>query len=202
VAPAVDGKAVSHFLQDWNIDTEISKGGLLASQSQSQSQSHIGARKVFLLQRKEGKVGAGLGKTTGWIHRATLKKRAVEEMSGCKYVEIIDEGLVIERKGKRQTLPVDTVIICAGQECFKPLMEPLVGKAGTGAAPMKQGSPAVFLIGGSLEAGELDAKRAIDQGTRLAAVIETSKTGQVFNAPIENAAKLMQTVTSWMGGNK
>jgi 2,4-dienoyl-CoA reductase (NADPH2) len=145
------------------------------------------ARKVYLLQRKAGKVGAGLGKTTGWIHRTTLKKRAVEELSGCSYIEVNDDGLVIERGGKRQTLAVDTVVICAGQESYKPLLDPLA----------KLGKP-VFLVGGSQEAGELDAKRAIDQGTRLAAVIETAKTGDVFEAPVELMTTVMQTVQSYL----
>ena len=192
VSPAVDHAAVDHFLADWGIDKTISRGGLEAPASIKPGSSSVpaaGTRKVYLLQRKEGKVGAGLGKTTGWIHRTTLKKRAVEELSGCKYVEINDAGLVIERKGKRQTLDVDTVVICAGQEPYKPLQGPLL-KAQPGRA--------VFLIGGSLEAGELDAKRAIDQGTRLAAQIEMAQSGQVFSAPVENSAKVMKMISSFV----
>ena len=186
VTPKVDHAAVGHFLKDWGIDTSISHGGLLPP-SPSVTPPAGAARKVYLLQRKAGKVGAGLGKTTGWIHRTTLKKRAVEELSGCSYIEVNDDGLVIERGGKRQTLAVDTVVICAGQESYKPLLDPLA----------KLGKP-VFLIGGSQEAGELDAKRAIDQGTRLAAVIEIAKTGDVFEAPVELMTTVMQTVQSYL----
>lgn len=161
---------IQEFLNQWGVDNTFTVPGGL---NKSPVKPHIN-RKIYLMQRKEGKVGSTLGKTTGWIHRSTLKQRAVEELSGCKYIEITDEGLVIERKGKQQTIPVDTVVLCAGQEPHKPLLEPL-----------KQLQKKVFLIGGSLEASELDAKRAIDQGTRLAATIETAKTGDVFNAPVE-----------------
>ena len=104
-----------------------------------------------------------------------MKKRGVLEMPGCSYIEVTDEGLVIERAGKRETLPVDTVVLCAGQVPVRDLFESLKGKS----SPSK-----VFMIGGAFEAGELDAKRAIDQGTRLAAVVEEANTGDVFDAPI------------------
>lgn len=198
VPPAVDTEAVEHFLRDWGIDKSIEKGGLLGRPDIRREAPPIpataatpAARKVYLLQRKEGKVGAGLGKTTGWIHRATLKKRAVEEMSGCAYVEVNDSGLVISRGGKETTLPVDTVVICAGQEPYRDLLEPL-----------KAAGKPVFLIGGSYEAGELDAKRAIDQGTRLAVQIETAKTGDVFDAPISMQSKALQMAESFMSKKK
>lgn len=197
MTPAVDHDAVETFLNDWSIDKAISRGGLLSQTTEKNSgfnsrdnTSHgINARKIYLLQRKDGKLGAGLGKTTGWIHRSTLRKRGVEEISGCKYIEVNDEGLVIECEGKLRTLAVDTVVICAGQESYKPLLGPLLQSAA---------ERPVFVIGGALEAGELDAKRAIDQGTRLAAVIETAKTGQVFDAPVETVAKVMQAVKKFL----
>lgn len=99
----------------------------------------------------------------GWIHRAELKKRNVQHIGKCKYLEVTDEGLVIESDGSKRTLSVDTVVVCAGQEPDRSLQKPLTlpGTATSQARP-----PKVFLIGGSQEASELDAKRAIDQGTR------------------------------------
>jgi 2,4-dienoyl-CoA reductase (NADPH2) len=80
-------------------------------------------RKIYLLQRKTGKLGEGLGKTTGWVHRTTMKKRGVIEMDGCAYKEVSDKGLVIERNGQSELLDVDTVVICAGQESLRDLYE-------------------------------------------------------------------------------
>ena len=122
--PQVDKKAVAEYLKYWGIDQSVAHGGVFPPSITSKSTSTstptpTAARKVYLLQRKKGKIGAGLGKTTGWIHRTVMKKRGVEEISGCKYVEINNEGLVIERgegdKKTRQTLEVDTVVLCAGQ---------------------------------------------------------------------------------------
>ncbi|MGH8858819.1 MAG: NADPH-dependent 2,4-dienoyl-CoA reductase, partial [Polaromonas sp.] len=125
---------------------------------------------VTLLQRKPGKLGKGLGKTTGWIHRAALKMKNVEMLSGVNYERIGDNleggsglGLFITFGEKRQdgtVLAVDNIVLCAGQEPLRELLEPLR------AAGVK-----THLIGGADEASELDAKRAINQGTRLAAVI-------------------------------
>ena len=114
-------------------------------------------RQVFLLQRKAGKIGAGLGKTTGWVHRAALKTKQVEQLRGVNYERIDNEGLHItfgEKHQNPRVLAVDTVVICAGQEPVRDL-----------AAAF----PQAHLIGGADVATELDAKRAIDQGTRLAA---------------------------------
>ena len=114
-------------------------------------------RQVFLLQRKPGKIGAGLGKTTGWVHRAALKTKQVEQLRGVNYERIDNEGLHItfgEKHQNPRVLAVDTVVICAGQEPVRDL-----------AAAF----PQAHLIGGADVATELDAKRAIDQGTRLAA---------------------------------
>ena len=121
------------------------------------------AREVILLQRKAGKPGAGLGKTTGWIHRATLKMKGVQMISGVNYERIEERGLLITYGDKRETptwLDVDNIVLCAGQEPLRELMEPLA------AANVK-----THLIGGADKATELDAKRAIDQGCRLAAAL-------------------------------
>lgn len=185
-APAekVDPVAVSQFLASWGVDTQLRTGGLLSKDEFKTAAATLPkpTRKVYLLQRKEGKLGSGLGKTTGWIHRTTLKHRQVEELDGCKYVEINDSGLVIERKGKQTTLEVDTVVICAGQEPLRELLE-----------PAKALGKKVFIVGGAYEAGELDAKRAIDQGTRLAAAIENTKSGEVLDAPVSLVHKIAKT---------
>ncbi|MGZ0151215.1 oxidoreductase [Kribbella sp. WER1] len=115
-------------------------------------------RKVYLLQRKDGKIGAGLGKTTGWVHRAALKNKQVEQLRGVNYERIDDEGLHITfgpKREKPRVLAVDTVVICAGQEPLRELAGQLTGRP-------------VHLIGGADVAAEVDAKRAIDQATRLA----------------------------------
>ena len=117
-------------------------------------------RQVYLLQRKPDKMGATLGKTTGWIHRITLKQRKVIMINGVTYNKIDDDGLHITLKGEPRRLAVDTVIICAGQEPQKDLKDELEN----------QRIP-IHLIGGADLAVELDAKRAIDQGARLAAKI-------------------------------
>jgi len=116
------------------------------------------AREVWLLQRSAGKPGARLGKTTGWIHRATLKAKKVQMLGGVEYLGVDDAGLRIRVDGQEQVLPVDHVVVCAGQEPFKPLQAALEG-----------GPAVVHVIGGADVAAELDAKRAIAQGSRLAA---------------------------------
>ena len=115
-------------------------------------------RQVYLLQRKSAKVGDGLAKTTGWIRRTLLKKRGVVMISGVNYERIDDAGLHITVDGEAKTLPVDTIVVCAGQEPCRDLQAPLAAA----------GIP-VTLIGGADVAAELDAKRAIAQGTRVAA---------------------------------
>ena len=117
-------------------------------------------REVFLLQRKATPVGRGLGKTTGWIHRITLKQRKVIMINGVTYNKIDKDGLHITLKGEARCLAVDTVIICAGQEPLRDLKDEL-----------ENAGMAFHLIGGADLAAELDAKRAIDQGARLAAKI-------------------------------
>ena len=118
---------------------------------------------MTLLQRKAGKLGAGLGKTTGWIHRSTLKQKDVQMMGGVNYEAIGDQGLLISHGEKREDptwLACDTVVLCAGQVPHRPLADELHALGRT-----------VHVIGGALEAGELDAKRAIDQAAQLAARI-------------------------------
>lgn len=144
-----------HWLKEWGIDKQLGeRGGLITPEIDAPE------RQIWLLQRKECKVGEGLGKTTGWIHRTVLKNRKVQMLSGVQYLGIDDEGLHIQIGEAKQCLPVDQVIICAGQEPLKEL------QAGLQAA----GKP-VHIIGGADVAAELDAKRAIRQGAELAAVI-------------------------------
>lgn len=154
----VEGKgdrSRDHWLKEWGIDKQLGeRGGLMAPVIDAPE------RQVWLLQRKESKVGDSLGKTTGWIHRTVLKNRKVEMLSGVQYLRIDDAGLHIQVGEQQQCLPVDQVIICAGQEPLKEL------QAGLQAA----GKP-VHIIGGADVAAELDAKRAIRQGAELAAVI-------------------------------
>lgn len=145
------------FLKEWGIDKTLTEKGGLAPQG---VQPHPSPRQIWLLQRKASKVGDGLGKTTGWIHRTSLKMKNVEMLSSVSYDKIDDEGLHIRVKDKHMVLPVDNVIICAGQEPLRELQEGLQGLGKT-----------VHLIGGADVAAELDAKRAINQGSRLAAVI-------------------------------
>ena len=116
-------------------------------------------REIYLLQRKTTPVGAGLGKTSGWVHRAQLKKHNVRMLRGVQYKAITDEGLWIETAGQDQLLRVDTIVVCAGQESVKEIM-PTDGE-NTFAK--------YHIIGGAKLAGELDAKRAIREGAELAA---------------------------------
>ena len=141
------------FNDEWGIDpTYANRGGLKPPHSEASP------RQVYLLQRKSSKVGDGLAKTTGWIRRTLLKKRGVEMISGVNYERIDDAGLHITVNGEAKTLAVDTIVICAGQESQRELQ-----------APLEAAGIPVSLIGGADVASELDAKRAIDQGTRLAA---------------------------------
>ncbi|KJS58129.1 NADPH-dependent 2,4-dienoyl-CoA reductase [Streptomyces rubellomurinus] len=143
------------FQAKWGIDAEYrERGGLRAPERPRPP------RQVHLLQRKTSKVGAGLGKTTGWIHRTELKHRGVTMVAGASYDLIDDAGLHFTVDGERQLLPVDTVVLCTGQEPRRDLHEAL-GALGVTA----------HLIGGADVAAELDAKRAIKQGTELAAAL-------------------------------
>tara|TARA_R110000822_G_scaffold26568_4_gene79915 strand:- start:2922 stop:4991 length:2070 start_codon:yes stop_codon:yes gene_type:complete len=152
-----------HFMREWGVDLTVEHRGGIQGVTPEVPEP---AREVFLLQRKSSKVGKNLGKTTGWIHRTSLKNRKVQMMPGVTYRKIDDEGLHITvtpkgaEQGEDRVLPVDTIILCAGQEPLREL------QSGLEAAGLR-----VHLIGGSDVAAELDAKRAIDQGSRLAASI-------------------------------
>jgi len=155
VAAFLTAPADADFYADWGVDTEhASAGGVIAPVRATAT------RTVHLLQRKDGKIGAGLGKTTGWIHRAELKHRGVTMTAGATYHRVDDEGLHLTVGGERRVLAVDNVVICAGQEPRRELHDALA-ELGVKA----------HLIGGADTAAELDAKRAVDQGTRLAAAI-------------------------------
>jgi 2,4-dienoyl-CoA reductase (NADPH2) len=146
----------ARFFAEWGVDTTGTvRGGL--------KDAHIGPvpRKIYLLQRKVGKVGDGLGKTTGWIHRTSLKNRCVEMIPGVTYRKVDDAGLHITVEDKDMTLAVDHVIVCAGQEPNRELQTALQAQG-----------VRVHLIGGADKAAELDAKRAIQQGTELALSID------------------------------
>ena len=150
-----DKSEAERFNDEWGIDpTYASRGGLKPVVDEKSP------RRVFLLQRKSSKVGDGLAKTTGWIRRTLLKKRGVKMLAGVDYERIDETGLHIKINGEPKTLPVDTIVVCAGQESRRELQAPLAAA----------GIP-VTLIGGADLASELDAKRAIDQGTRVAAAL-------------------------------
>ena len=151
-SPALDP---ARWMAEWGVDPSFEARGALA-----RPQPEAPARKVWLLQRSPGKPGARLGKTTGWIHRATLKAKGVKMLGGVEYLGVDDAGLHIRVEGHEQTLPVDHVVICAGQEPRRDLHVALLA-AGVEA----------HLIGGADVAAELDAKRAINQGSRLAATL-------------------------------
>lgn len=142
---------------EWGVaDPATARGGLATEAPHAAAP----ARQVTLLQRKAGKLGAGLGKTTGWIHRSTLKQRGVRMVGGVNYERIGPQGLQVSDGEQRENLrwiAADTIVLCAGQEPQHELQ-----------APLQAAGMAVHLIGGAKEAGELDAKRAIDQGVRLA----------------------------------
>ena len=142
------------FMHEWGIDASFETSGGVTDFNPTQSS----ARDITLLQRKSTKLGKGLGKSTGWIHRRAMGMRNVKMLGGCEYVNIDDKGLHITQDGESKVLDVDHVVICAGQTPLRDLFEGLE----------KQGTQ-VQLIGGADVAAELDAKRAIDQGTRVAA---------------------------------
>ncbi len=151
--PAVESDNL--FYNEWGIDiTSFHRGGLKTPDITPSP------RKVYLLQRKKQKLGKGLGKTTGWIHRLSLKHKHVEMLPGVTYVRIDDQGLHILIDGKPRLLEVDSVVICTGQVESSALY-----------APLKQAGKVVHLIGGAYKALELDARHAIDQACRLAALV-------------------------------
>jgi 2,4-dienoyl-CoA reductase (NADPH2) len=152
------GQTIAEYQKTWGIDpTVASPGGLTAPET------HAPRREVWLLQRKPAtkRMGAGPGKTTGWVHKLALERDGVHMLGGVEYVRVDDEGLHIRHDGAPKVLPVDHVIVCAGQESVRGLYpEDAKGRA-AGAR--------FHVIGGADVAAELDAKRAIKQGTELAA---------------------------------
>ena len=149
-SPTLDS---GRWMAEWGVDAAFeSPGGLVRPQPEP------AARKVWLLQRSQGKPGARLGKTTGWIHRSTLKAKGVKMLGGVEYLGVGDAGLHIRVDGGEQVLEVDHVVVCAGQESRRELFDALLAQ---GRQPR--------LIGGADVASELDAKRAISQGSHVAA---------------------------------
>ncbi len=145
----------ARWMAEWGVDpTFEARGSLVPARPEPP------AREVWLLQRSPGKPGARLGKTSGWVHRAALKAKHVKMLGGVEYLGVDDAGLRIRVDGAEQTLPVDQVVVCAGQEPRRDLHAELLAAGVTS-----------HLIGGADVAAELDAKRAIDQGSRLAAVL-------------------------------
>jgi 2,4-dienoyl-CoA reductase (NADPH2) len=138
--------------REWGVtDPALARGGLTTPMPEPP------AREVYLLQRKAGRPGAGLGKTTGWIHRAALKMKRVQMLPSVKYQHIDDAGLHILEGERPRTLAVDTIVLCTGQEPRRDL-----------EAPLRTAGVPVHLVGGADVAAELDAKRAIRQATLLA----------------------------------
>ncbi|WP_341873893.1 FAD-dependent oxidoreductase [Leucobacter coleopterorum] len=158
-APAdEDPLNVSEFLEHWGVDTAYANPGGITKPIEEAP-----PRQVTMLQRKASKIGAGLGKTTGWIHRTELARRGVQMIPGVNYQRIDDAGLHVRLTGKDgavhdHVIAADTFVLCTGQDPLRELHDEL--------AELETGS---HLIGGADVAAELDAKRAIDQGTRLAA---------------------------------
>ncbi len=143
------------FFAEWGIDREYTnRGGL------TQPQVEPSSRQVYLLQRKTTAVGANLGKTTGWVHKAGLKHKNVNMIAGASYEKVSDEGFHIRIGNEEKVLDVDTIVVCAGQEPLRAMYDEL-----------QQIGISTHLIGGAKEAGELDAKRAILNGTELALAI-------------------------------
>ena len=145
---------IAEFCVEWGIDTSLQQPGGLRPEGPHLSRS---PRQIVMLQRKASKPGQGLGKTTGWIHRATLLSRGVKMIPAVSYQKIDDDGLHVVLNGEPVIFNVDNVVICAGQEPCRELVDPLHAAGKT-----------VHLIGGCDVALELDARRAIAQGTRLA----------------------------------
>ena len=153
-SPSLDPR---RWMAEWGIDPDFESAGGLAKPHPEPP-----ARQVWLLQRSPGKPGAKLARTTGWIHRAALKARGVKMLCGIEYLGVDDAGFRIRLDGSEQVLLVDQVVVCAGQEPRRELFDRL-----REVAPELE----THLIGGADVAAELDAKRAIDQGTRLAALL-------------------------------
>ena len=151
-SPSLD---IDIWLKEWGIDKTLNaRSGIEGMQEEI----HPSPREIFMFKRSKGKFGGKLGKTTGWIHRSTLKKKKVQFINEVQYTKIDDEGLHYIQNEEQKILKVDSVVICAGQTPLKELVEPLQAKGMN-----------IHIIGGADIAVELDAKRAINQGARLAA---------------------------------
>jgi 2,4-dienoyl-CoA reductase (NADPH2) len=145
--------SVEHWAREWGVDMNAQTGGGLVAPEAAEP-----VRQIFLMQRKASKLGAGLGKTSGWVHRAVLARNGVVMMAGVQYNKIDDHGLHVTVNEQERMLAVDNVIVCAGQDSLTELMPP----EGT------SGGPRFHKIGGAALAAELDAKRAIKEGAELA----------------------------------
>lgn len=158
-------QSVEDWKQEWGVDGDVdyqTDGGL------TKPEKIVPTRQVYLLQRREGRLGKGLNKTTGWVHRAHIKSHGVMQMPGVTYDKVTNEGLwVTTPQGHSQLLRVDTIVVCAGQESVNDLM-PAVTDVKKGKAA-KKGETQYHIIGGAKLAAELDAKRAIRDGAELAA---------------------------------
>lgn len=148
---------IDAWLKEWGIDkTMTARSGIEGITAEV----HPSPREIFMFKRSKGKFGGNLGKTTGWIHRATLKKKNVEFINEVQYTKIDEEGLHYVQNGEQKLLAVDNVVICAGQMPLNELV-----------APLEAAGIPVHVVGGAAVAAELDAKRAINQASRLAATI-------------------------------
>ena len=148
---------IDAWLKEWGIDKSLKSRSGIENQNLT---FHSSPREVFMFKRSKGKFGGNLGKTTGWIHRSTLKKKKVQFIGEVSYTKIDDKGLHYIQNEEAKILEVDNIVICAGQIPFKELYQPLL-----------DAGKKVHVIGGADFASELDAKRAINQGSRLAAIL-------------------------------
>jgi 2,4-dienoyl-CoA reductase (NADPH2) len=146
---------IKHFMKEWGVDMEYKNGGALLESEEMSS-----PREVYLLQRSSNKMGEGLGKTTGWIHRTAMRLKDVKMIKEVSYQKVDDDGLHVLIKGQPHVLEVDNVVVCAGQVSNNQLYTNLKDKFKN-----------LHLIGGAFEAGDLDAKFAIEQGTKLGIAI-------------------------------
>ena len=144
---------VADWCGEWGVDLNATTSGGLVKPDEAEP-----VRQIFLMQRKASKLGAGLGKTSGWVHRAVLNRNGVVMMAGVTYDKIDDQGIHVTVGGEARLIPVDHVVVCAGQDSLTELMPP----EGT------SGGPRFHKIGGAALAAELDAKRAIKEGAELA----------------------------------
>ncbi len=182
---------VDAFMKRWGVDRDNeARGGVLPGGKDMAEWTS--PREVYLLQRSKKKHGAGLGKTTGWIHRAGLNNAGVHMLGGCTYDRVDADGNLHvtlagnKKKGvapEQRVLEVDSIVVCAGQEPLREL-----------EAPLEAAGMPLFRIGGAENAGDLDANRAFDQGTRLALQFETAQPGDVFERPLGLQASIIERI--------